>query len=297
MNYILIIYFCIVILSVFLIVYFTLKSYLQHKDLNFRPKICWLYWDQDPMPDLLQKIKKYNRPKLVGWKVNYLNENNLKNYINPSEYPKYYSKLIQAHKADWIRLYLLNQYGGCWLDCSIIINNDKALNKIYQQSLVNNYDITLFQTSSDNKTFRHPSGIKIPLVLDNWFILAPQNSIIVKLWFREFSRAIKIGFLPYKKMVQKLGTDISKIYFKDENDVYLTQHVCLQHVLQHRTTIPKILFYNSYDSMLKLQKMCNNTEQCIQDKLNNDPAFKKIPFIKLTRHDRTNLNISKFFKN
>jgi len=294
-NCIIIIYFCIVLISIFLILFYCLYTLKKHS--NYHVKICWLYWDKDRMPDLLENIKKYNAPSLAGWKVNYLNDDNLKQYIDASQFPKNYTKLIQAHKADWIRLYLLHQYGGCWLDISIIINDSKVLNKIYKKSLVHNYDITLFQTQLENKTFTHPSGAKIPLVLDNWFILAPLNSIIIKLWLEEFTDAIQIGFLKYKQKVQKMGTDISKIHFNNKKDIYLTQHVCIQHVLQHMTTLPKILFYNSYDSMLKLQKMCNGVEQCVEDKLNNDPELKKLPFIKLTRHNRNNLNISKFFLN
>jgi hypothetical protein len=249
------------------------------------------------MPSIIEGIKKYNMNKFPGWKPVYLNDKNLDDYIPKWAFPENYSNLIQAHKADWIRLYLLYRYGGCWLDCSIIINKSEALDDIYNKSQNVKADLTVFQSDLKNRTFTHISGRSVPLVIDNWLIFAPKNSIIIKLWLDEYTKAINMGFLEYKKnVVIKSGTDISKIYTTGDNDVYLTQHMCIEYILQKKIkNLPNIIFLNSFDSMFKLSILCDGKpSSCLEDKFNNDNAtVKEIPYIKLTRHDR-NIDITKF---
>ena len=283
-----------ILILLLLILFFSQESYKPSKSPKLYKKLLWLYWDTNPMPPILEKIKKYNHQKLLGWDVHYLHCDNLKNYIHEKDFPKRYSHLNKAHQSDWIRLFLLYQYGGCWLDVGIIINQSQALDDIYQQSLTGHYDISLFQSQVEKKTWTHFSGTKIPLVIDNWFILAPQNSVCISLWLKEVNKAMEIGFYNYKKHVLNMGTNISFIHFTNEKDTYLTQHVCIQHILQSIKKIPKILFFDSYDSMFRLQQICNHQAQCMQHKFDHDQDLKKLPFIKLTSANRKNLDLSRF---
>lgn len=50
------------ILIVIFIVYFILKSL--YKDDNQYPKICWIFWNTEKLPPMIEKIKKYNQSKL-----------------------------------------------------------------------------------------------------------------------------------------------------------------------------------------------------------------------------------------
>jgi len=265
---------------------------------NGLTKTIWLYWDTPVMPTLLEKMKVYNQDKLRGWAVNYLNANTIHFYIPLWAYPSKYSELIPAHKADWIRLYLLYNYGGCWLDSSIILNKPEALAEIYDRSAQVGSQLTVFQTEKNNKVFKHPSGADIPLVIDNWFIMAPKTSIIIKLWLEEFTRAIGMGFLAYKHMAINTGTDISSIHSSGPEDVYLTQHICIQYVLQVRTILeplPPMLFLNSYDSMLRTSRECKFVSKCIQDKINKDYETQQLPYIKIISYNR-DIDISNFLR-
>jgi len=286
-KYIFTIIVCILILT---IVITTIQSYRIHMKY---PKIIWIFWDSDKLPKIIQQIKDYNKNKLKGWDVRFMNLNTVRDYIPDSAYPANYNDLVPANKSDWMRLYLLNKYGGCWLDAGIIINDTTILNKIYSESVVTSSDLTVFKSSSKN--FRHKTGIEIPLIIDSWFILAPVGSQIIQAWLDEITYAIDIGLLQYKRKVIKEGTNISRIQFKDENDTYLTVHICIEHVLQKKLeTIPRMLILSSKDSMFKIQNECNWDNDCISHRMNNDPDSKMLPYIKLISKNRT-MNLDKFF--
>jgi hypothetical protein len=89
------------------------------------PKILWSYWEVRPSspPVLLEFVNlcmstwKGRNP---GWEVRLLNETTLTDWLGHDDVPEGFNslKLMLAHKADIIRLALLNKYGGVWLDAT-----------------------------------------------------------------------------------------------------------------------------------------------------------------------------------
>jgi hypothetical protein len=283
-------------ISIILFALFSLYRKQKPTQKNTYPKILWIYWDKEELPHNIKLIKDYNNDKLKDWDLRYLNINTLKEYIPESAYHAKYYDLVSANKSDWIRLYLLYTYGGCWLDAGIIVNNSTALNDIYNTSVSTNSSLTVFKNVPPDATFKHVSGTNLPLLIDSWFILAPQGSPIVKAWLHEFTTAISSGFLNYKRKIMKEGTNLSKIGGTDPDDTYLMVHMCIQHVLQKKLqTIPPIMILDASVSMFKIQNMCNWDNDCLVDKLNNDPKSKTLPYIKLINSNRKN-NIDKFFQ-
>jgi len=243
------------------------------------------------MPTLIRQIQQYNSLRLLAWNVHLLNKRTVYSYIPRSAFPAKYAELSVQHKSDWIRLYLLAHYGGCWLDASIILN-DLSLDAIWQDSVDKSSVFTAFATGSE--TYTHPSGKTMPLVIDNWFIMAPQGSDIVRRWFEEYTSAIQMGFLEYKRKAKQEGVDIHAIQFHGEEDVYLTQHICIQKVFQKDIqTMPPIILLHSSDSMLNIQEGCSWDASCIESRLLH-PAAKQLPYIKLTGSER-NLKLSSYF--
>jgi len=225
---------------------------------------------------LINRNKKFRDN---NWKVIVLNNTNISKYININEYPLNYNKLIVQHKADWIRLKVLQKYGGLWMDASIIINDINKLEEMYQNSLQNKSDLTGFYLkasimNNDPTTY-----------IENWFIMAPIDSIVIKEWLREFEYAINIGFDKYRNNIINTGYKNPAIL---DYGTYLTQHLCLQITLQnmYKTNSPNLLLYNAEDTMYKLHTNCNWNESCITDNLINDSNTKNIPYIKLRGPDR-----------
>jgi hypothetical protein len=57
-----------------------------------------------------------------GYKLHYINPSNIKNYLPNT--PRCFDQLLPAHQADFLRINVLNTYGGIWLDSDILIMNN-----------------------------------------------------------------------------------------------------------------------------------------------------------------------------
>lgn len=245
------------------------------------PPILWSYWDNiDTMPKNVINIINKRKKKLKNWHHVILSTDTLYNFININDIPKNFDTLIPAHKADWIRLYLLNKYGGIWIDASIIVNNPMVFKSMYNYTIKKDAKLTAFYLGDDQYSF-----------IENWFIIAPKNSYIIKKWLNEFEDAINIGFMNYKNKIINMGINVLHIYIWGSEDTYLTMHAGLQKLIQ-RNEIDKsdILLYDACETMFNIHCNCNWDNECIKDKLNNSIEIKNIPFIKLRSHDRNLLN-------
>jgi hypothetical protein len=112
--------------------------------------------------------------------------------------------------------------------------------------------------------------------------MGPKNSNLIKMWLKEFEYAILIGFKKYKEL-NYIGNE----YIYDKFGTYLTQHVCIQTVLNKKMDyIPKISLLRAEDTMFKLNHDCNYNQLLIIYRYIYDKKVKKIPFIKLTGGER-----------
>jgi hypothetical protein len=145
---------------------------------------------------------------LSTWDHRVLDEETVYNYIPKDNFPKKYDKLSHQHKADWIRLYILKIYGGCWMDASIIVNTDEELERLYSESIQAKSEFTGFYLAS------HTLNSVKETYIENWFILAPVQSPLIHMWLEEYTEAVEGGFLAYKKKVFSV-LDVSNIYAED----------------------------------------------------------------------------------
>jgi len=241
------------------------------------PKIIWTYWnDKNINSNMIRYIKKNNKIILKNWKINFISDADIKKYIPIKAYPSNFYTLGVQHRADWIRLYLLVNYGGVWLDAGITINSLKDFDNMYKKCYESKLELVGFYYEKFIKNNNPQSYI------ENWFIMGPLKSNLLKLWLNEFEYAISIGFNNYKNLNYKRNE-----YIYDKFNVYLTQHVCLQTVLNKKINYtPNILLYRAEDNMFKLNHDCNYNLLLIIYRYIYYKEVKKIPFIKLTGGER-----------
>ena len=252
------------------------------------PKIIWVYWeDFTNVPDSIKEIIDYNKTTIHTWKVVLLSNKNINDYIPKDKFPKKYNDIFVQAQSDWIRLYLIYNYGGLWLDASIIVNDENKLDELRKISIEKNSDFTSFYLNSRFVENYTPSHI------ENSFIMAPKNSFFINRWKIEFEKAIDMGFHNYKKLLFSEGLNLNSIY-SSEDDIYLTMHACGYKISREYIFLPNILLFKAEDGIYRLQNICDWNDKCIHDKLNNDNYVKKIPLIKLVSKNRENLNLSNY---
>jgi hypothetical protein len=247
-----------------------------------------MYWDENQTP-LIKAIIKNNRKVLKNWDVRILSKKTIHTYIK--KFPKEYDSITVQQQSDWIRLYLIMTYGGIWSDASIIYNDVSKVEELWKKSI--HYDYIGFFNN-------HKKVKNVYTNIETWFFGSEKNGEIVTLWYNEYTNAMKEGFLTYRNRILQEGTKLDE-YYKDKvnDDVYFIVYMCLQHVLQHKNKIPPMLLLHAYKSMFLLHEHCKNKtiNYCVMNKIKTRKYVKKIPFIKLTRHERnTNINILHYFQ-
>jgi hypothetical protein len=253
-------------------------------DTYILPKIIWTYWHDEALPEFVSHIQKQNRFVIKDWSYIMIHESTLNKYIQ--ELPPNYSSLRQSHKADWLRLALLEKYGGCWLDATVMVNSFEHFETIYSESIKLQSEFTGFYTpmgiqNNDPSTF-----------IESWFIIAPKNSRVIKMAYEEFTSACVIGFDNYRTKSMKENLLSMHIYNPETpQDIYLTVYAAIQIAIHNRLKKQvNIILYNSYDTMYKLHYDCWNMtkddydSQCIVQTLKTNPIYvQSIPFLKFTR--------------
>ena len=238
------------------------------------PHIIWSYWHDRSIPKEVQAILEHRKRKLNKYEHITVYEDTLRTYID-APFPPNFDKLMHQHKADWVRLQLLKRYGGCWMDAGILVNDTSAIDRLFEEASAKQAELSAFYLES--RTVNHNPSTYI----ENWFLLAPSNSKLIDRWLQEFTHAITIGFDMYKKDHEHTIPEYDRFL-----KTYLTQHVCLQVILQDSNTY-KILLYKAEDTMFKLHVEGNWELESMQKIVQKDKArIQSIPYIKLRGGDR-----------
>jgi hypothetical protein len=81
----------------------------------------FIYWigKEYKLISILRNLIYLHSTSGVGYKVHLINENNILDYIK--ELPTYFSNLQPAHQADYVRVNVICDYGGIWLDSDTIV--------------------------------------------------------------------------------------------------------------------------------------------------------------------------------
>ena len=235
----------IIVMCLFIILLYFDKKY------NEIPKIIWAYWDSDEIPEIVKLSIQSWKKTSPQYKINFMNQKNIESLIS---LPAYWKTLPAYRQSDIIRLRLLEKYGGVWIDASTILLED--LDKFISKD-----NLTLFITPS--------SSLENP-VFENWFISAPPNNLVIKMWIEEVLTALPNPKEYINKSSDYSKQTISKLYYHichlvlkniyennkklfDGAKIYDSNETAFYY--QRNTPILKYLFKNKFDKsrlMIKL---------------------------------------------
>lgn len=187
------------------------------------PKIIWTYYYND-VSDILRLCMNTWSIHNSDYKIIVLNENNLSkwkiNIDNNIVFKNFHEK------SNFIRLNVLKEYGGVWLDPSIIINC--SLNDIIFQEPDKNFVIYYCDRYTIDK--------KYP-VFDSFFIAATKNNSFINKWLFEYTTA-------YDNRTKYLETYHMFLQGIDINNDQLLMKLSSQVVLRNMLSTGGMLFEN-----------------------------------------------------
>lgn len=81
----------------------------------------YLYWigKEYKLIKILRNLMYLHSTNGNGYKVNLITPNNINNYVK--DLPEYFYKLCPAHQADYVRVCVICDYGGLWLDSDTLV--------------------------------------------------------------------------------------------------------------------------------------------------------------------------------
>jgi len=202
--------------------------YINRSKQTIIPKKIWTYWHDDNLPDVIKRCidnwRKYN----PDYEIIILNNNNYTDYIKKCDILNYPASRFHARVADFMRIHVLNQNGGIWLDASTILH--ESLDWVLKKYDEGKYEYIGYHIVSKETKPEYP-------VIENWFMAAPKGSKFIQLWLEKFLESNNFqtdgDYLLY---IESVGVNLQNIY----RSGYLTMHFAVQYVLQKDMSIDSI---------------------------------------------------------
>ena len=228
-----------------------LKRYIRNKPLDYfayykpvkdlEPCVwtCWLQGYDNAPPIIracINSMHKYTKER--GYDIIVITEENISDYICMPDFilDKYRKGIISnAHFSDLLRTLLLINYGGVWLDATVLLN--KEIPKPILDS-----DFFVFRTSRNSNTIISPCS--------NWFIVARKKSpLLIKVF------------------------DVLAEYWKNNKYPinYYIYHICVRLVITYDEDAKQIwenmFFKHNDDSLFLMGKLFNDMDTRMKDYL------------------------------
>lgn len=178
------------------------------KEKNLNRDTLWICWMQgeNQAPEIVKRCLESVRKQFPDKKIVIIDEKNVFDYISMPDYilDKWKRGIIgPAHLSDLIRLQILIQYGGCWIDATVLCTDRGLMDQIQKEPL--------FMFSFYYFGF-HPEVME----LNNWFIYSCTNNNILCLiqkmmyeYWKDYDRAVDY-------FVFHLMTSIVVDYYEEE---------------------------------------------------------------------------------
>ena len=254
------------------------------------PKVIYGFWDDLDSNEVIKShIKSWRKKISKDWKIIILNKDNVYKYVDDKFLNKYGSGQIDATRfADFLRLYLLINNGGCWLDCSIFITNGAFLNQYYEEMINKKLDGCFYEYKELTLVPSQPH-------IDNWFMMAPKNSQILKDLYAEFDKAYEMDFLKYKRSVLMNSGILLHKTIGYGDSTYLLQHAIFHYLLRKEKY--NIILKDASESMYKIQEFFSWTRKPIMNFIINNNDWTNFYGIKLTKTNRNEIkDVKKYIK-
>lgn len=203
----------------------TMETYPLH---SVPRRTIWMFWDDlSTCPPIVSTNLTHIKSTYgEDWDIVVMTDQTARQHIPDSVVDNVQTRLkVPAHRADMYRLYVIEAYGGLWLDVSVLIQDKAFVDGMYDECMRDN-KVGLFYTTPNPHSSPHQGRWD----LENWFIMSPRpNHPLIHTWHDEMNKAVNMGFDTYQRMVGSRCTHNERIYRMF--GTYLTMHACINVIL------------------------------------------------------------------
>lgn len=234
-------------------------------------KCIWTYWNSSTWPKIVYLCQKSWHRNFKDYDIRVLSEKTFL-AMQPDIDVSLFRKLTPQQQSDYVRLYLLAEYGGIWMDCTILaISNLKWLEEKFEEN-----KLVLFRYNEN------------PYLVESWFIAAREaNHEVMTTWKQTYRtllyEAYQDGVLAIHK--SPLWGKMQKKGIKSYMQKYLAVYVVHDHCVR---TIPSYKLAFMRDTLLLDNYLVRSSCTMTFFGLYSDHAF---PFIKFTKWERSRIQL------
>jgi hypothetical protein len=145
------------------------------------PRHMWTFWNTEEMPTIVAACISVMNKHNPTWKVHMLSTNAVGIEAPPPESRQAFADQ-PALEADWYRVAAVAQYGGVYLDSTVLLH--KPLGATWphmKQNVMQGFNCPNTQNDTN------------PLCLESFAFAAPPRNPLVMEWKKEFRKALMMG--------------------------------------------------------------------------------------------------------
>lgn len=241
----------------------------EHQNLNI-PKTIWTYWsgkNSACAEACLAALKCLN----TDFDIITLDDSNVSDYLpNLPPLPK---DLPVQLVSDFIRLSLLEKYGGIWIDRSVIVT--ESLSWILDKATENNAEIICFYNEAPlvyKKNHSRP-------IIENGFIAAAKGSGFIRNWLNNYQECILSGHWETYYRSTENYAELSANFLEEDDDVksYFSCYLAAQKTMLDSKDY-RLLLINAEDDYYfyyyKTKPPINRTDFCGWILISKEEAIK-----------------------
>jgi hypothetical protein len=241
------------------------------------PKVIWTFWDTEELPEFIQKCIETWKFHNSDYEINVLSMDNYKKYISVDITQfKHYSMSRPQLTSDYIRICILKEHGGVWMDASII-----CIKPIKFKA-----DTEFFAYYKDNYGF--DGKYKYPMI-DSWFLATTKNNTFINELCVEFTANMD-NYYSTGSYVLLSGVYLDPWFVNDYYAVYFALLKTFKK-LDNENKLPKMVLKHAS----KEGPLLDDIQRSLIGKLLCDTDFDKLrtPILKINRYGRETITKNK----
>ena len=201
------------------------------------PRVIWTYWQTAPVPPFIQACLDNWRRFAPDHEVRLLDRSNVAQWLPALRVD--FDEMPAYRQADWLRIQLLAQHGGIWMDASMLLSRDLAW--LHETRRRRAADYIGFYID------RYTTRPELPIV-ENWMMASVPGGLFVTALAPAFDRALDDGAEAVLQRLRQEGRHARVVQALTEDfQRYLLMHVAASDLLDRNPQAARLALLRAED--------------------------------------------------